>query len=116
MPSLFNMPPMGVGFQEGRNGLLGFGDVSLNDRLGGSNSGLLRTATQLSGVDVIHSLQQTLAGNPQAIQILTGTTGNTVQAAGTIGVATPPSLTPTVAPGWTSNPVINEKLLAMRRI
>jgi hypothetical protein len=86
MPSLFDMPPLGVGFREGKNGLLGFGDISLNDSLGGTNTGLLRTATQLSGMDVIKALQQTLGANPQAVMVLTGTTGTTVQAAGTIGV------------------------------
>lgn len=86
MPSPFNMPTSSSVFQ-GRNGLLGFGNVALNDSLGGTNSGLLRTATQLSGVDVIHALQQSLAGNPQAVMVLTGTSGNTVQPAGTVGVS-----------------------------
>lgn len=90
MASLFDMPPLGVGFQPYQNGLLGLGDVRLARKLGGLNDGLARTLTQLSGgTDVINAMALSLPANPQAVMVLTGTTGNTVQPAGTIGVAPP---------------------------
>ena len=100
MPSIFNMPPLGIGFNLSANGMLGQGNIALNDRLGGTNSGLQRTLRQLSGgTDVINAMQNTLSANPQAVMILTGTTGNAVQPPGTIGIQSPPSATPTVPKG-----------------
>jgi hypothetical protein len=102
---------MGTGFGLAANGLLGQGNITLSDKLSGTNSGLQRTLTQLSGgTDIINALQQSMASNPQAIQILTGTTGNIVQAPGVIGVSSPPSPTPTVSQG-TNNPILNDKLM-----
>lgn len=106
MGSLFNMPPLGMGFNVNRNGLLGQGDLTRNDRLGGTNSGLQRALTQLSGgTDVINALQQTLSANPQASMVLTGTTGNTVQAPGTIGVGNLK-----LADAASLNPILAQKL------
>jgi hypothetical protein len=86
MPSFYDMPPLGTGFNLNANGLLGQGEIGLNDRLGGTNTGLQRTVTQLSGVDVINALALSIAANPQAVMVLTGTSGTIVQPAGTIGV------------------------------
>lgn len=97
MPSLFDMPLMGNGFQPG-NGVLGQGNIALNDRLGGTTTGLQGTLKFFSGGSgVIYALAQQQA-NPQAMLVLTGAQNAPVQAPGTVG-APPPSASPINAGG-----------------
>lgn len=83
---------MGVGFRPG-NGMLGQGNISLNDRLGGTSTGLQGTLKFFSGgTQVIFAIAQQQA-SPQSILVLTGSQNAPVQAPGTVG-APPPSTSP----------------------
>ena len=98
LPTILNLPLAS-------NGKLGEGDITQSAYLGGVNKGLHRTLTMLASVDVINALSQAVAANPQAVMVLTGTNGTTVQPPGTIGVGNPK-----LADAVQFNPVLSQKL------